>query len=218
MMRLHRHPHRSRRELRRELTAAGSRFAPGPDTGFVAGLALQLAAEAAVRRRFALLAPAKRRRVRPVPVLTGAAAVVAGLVLVGALDGWFGRAEGNVALALAGAVDTTVVMPDGRSVEGRSGLVLPDGSVVRTGPNGHAAAGSFELGPGLEAQVNAGRLRLRTAGGGSGATPGIETSAPASSPSGTQTTSTTAAPVTTTTLVVPPAPDNVLQLPGQRSR
>lgn len=221
-MRLHRHAHPSRRELRRELQDVGTRGAPGPDSGFVANLAVRLAAEAAVRHRIALVAPAtRRRRVRPMPVLTSAAAVLAGLVLVGALDGWFGQADGDVALALAGAVDTTVVLPDGRSVEGHSGLVLPDGSVVRTGPNGRAAAGRVELGPGLEAQVDAGRLRLRTVPGGAPATPGVDVSVPVSTPSGTGDTSTTGPPVTTTTLPllnVRPPTETVLQLPGQRSR
>lgn len=219
-MRLHRHAHPSRRELRRELQDIGSQGAPGPDSGFVAGLAVRLAAEAAVRRRIAFVSPSRRRRVRPMPVLTGAAAVLAGLVLVGALDGWFGQPDGDVALALAGAVDTTVVLPDGRSVEGHTGLVLPDGSVVRTGPNGRAAAGTVELGPGLEAQVDAGRLRLRTVPGGTTGTPGVDVSVPVSTPSGSVSTSTTAPTATTTTQALglrPPA-ENVLHLPGQRSR
>lgn len=221
-MRLHRHAHPSRRELRRELQDIGAQGSPGPDSGFVAGLAVRLAAEAAVRRRIAFVSPARRRRVRPMPVLTGAAAVLAGLVLVGALDGWFGQPpDGDVALALAGAVDTTVVLPDGRSVEGHTGLVLPDGSVVRTGPNGRAAAGSVELGPGLEAQVDAGRLRLRTAPGGTtGATPGVDVSVPVSTPTGSVSTSTTGPTTTTTTqlLTLRPPTENVLHLPGQRSR
>ena len=212
-MRLHPHPHPSRRELRRELRAAGERLAPGPDAGFVTGLAVRLAAEAAVRHRVSLVAPSRRRRLRPLPVLTGAAAVVAGVVLVGALDGWFGRADEEVALALAGAVDTTVVMPDGSSIEGRTGLTLPDGSVVRTGPNGHAAAGTVELGPGLEAEVDAGRLRLRTAGP---PTPGIEVSVPEPRPSDPALTTTTAASAGTTTTLAGSLPDALLQIPGQR--
>jgi len=157
------------------------------------------------------------------PLLTGAAAVVAGFVLVGALDGWFGQPETEVALALAGAVDTTVVLPDGRSVEGHTGLVLPDGSVVRTGPNGSAAAGSVELGPGLEALVDAGRLRLRTVAAGAAATSGVDVSVPASPALGAVSTSTTRPDVTTTTAVAQaptprPAAENVLHLPGERPR
>jgi hypothetical protein len=99
--------------------------------------------------------------------------------------------------------------------------VLPDGSVVRTGPNGRAAAGRVELGPGLEAQVDAGRLRLRTVPGGAPATPGVDVSVPVSTPSGAGDTSTTGPPVTTTTvplLNVRPPTETVLHLPGQRSR
>lgn len=216
--------HPSRRALRRELRALGARGVPDADAGFVAGLALRLAADAAAGRRIAFVGPARRPRARALPVLTGAAAVLAGVVLVGALDGWFGSPDADVALALAGAVDTTVVLPDGRSVEGHTGLVLPDGSVVRTGPNGRAAAGTVELGPGLEAQVDAGRLRLRTAVAGAPSAVDVSVPADARPPSSVDATATTGAVVTTTTttgaaltVATPPA-EHVLHLPGQRGR
>jgi hypothetical protein len=206
----------SRRTLKAELRALGRSEAPGADAGFVTGLAVRLAAEAAVHRRISLVGTRRRRRLRPVPVLTGAAAVVAGLVLVGALDGWFGQADPDVALALAGAVDTTVVLPDGSSIEGHSGLTLPDGSVVRTGPNGRAAAGTVEIGPGLEALVEAGRLRLRTASAGP---PAVEVTLPAPTVPATALT-TTSLPVTTTTLAstLVRVPEPVLRMPGQTGR
>jgi hypothetical protein len=207
-------PRPSRRTLKQELRALGESEAPGADAGFVTGLAVRLAADAAVHRRIALVGTRRRRRIRPLPVLTSAAAVVAGLVLVGALDGWFGQTDADVALALAGAVDTTVVLPDGSSIEGHSGLTLPDGSVVRTGPNGRAAAGSVEIGPGLEALVEAGRLRLRTAAPSGG--PTVEVSLPASTEPPPDVT-TTSLPVTTTTVpsTLVRLPDPILRMPGQ---
>jgi hypothetical protein len=206
-------PRPTRRTLKQELRALGESEAPGADAGFVTGLAVRLAAEAAVHRRISLVGTRRRRRIRPLPVLTSAAAVVAGLVLVGALDGWFGQTDADVALALAGAVDTTVVLPDGSSIEGHSGLTLPDGSVVRTGPNGRAAAGSVEIGPGLEALVQAGRLRLRTAASGG---PTVEATLPASTVPPTAVT-TTSVPVTTTTVpsTLVGLPDPILRMPGQ---
>jgi len=63
-------------------------------------------------------------------------------------------------------VNTTVVLPGGRTVAGRNGLRLPNGAVVRTGPNGRAAAGTTQLGPGLEGVVanNGLRIQLPTPG------------------------------------------------------
>lgn len=104
--------------------------------------------------------------------MSGAVAAAAAAVLVGALAGVYGHGVDDQSLALAVAVDTIVQMPDGTMVAGEQGLALPDGTVVRTGPNGHCAAGDVELGPGLEALVDAGQLRLRmVAPGGVVATP-----------------------------------------------
>ncbi len=77
--------------------------------------------------------------------------------------GVYGRGAEDRALALAVAVDTTVQLPDGSLVTGARGLDLPDGTVVRTGPNGRCSAGDVDLGPGIEALVDSGRLRLRSA-------------------------------------------------------
>jgi hypothetical protein len=154
----------TRRQVRRALNAVGAKETPPVAAGFVAALAVRLAAQGEARRRIAVLSTRHHRRRRVVPVVAGSAAALAAVVLVGALSGWFGRGAQDPVLALAGAVDTTVVLPDGSSVDGTRGLTLPDGAVVRTGPNGRAAAGDVEIGPGLEARVDAGRLRLSTAG------------------------------------------------------
>jgi len=152
----------TRRELRGRLQAAGTRIAPSPRPEFVAGLEKKVLAQAAPRRPTAL-APliATRRRPRILPIMSAAAAIAAAVVLTGALAGWFGRGAPHHPLALAVAVDTVVVMPDGTSMQGVNGLELPDGTVVRTGPNGHVSAGTVDLGPGLEGIVEAGRLVLR---------------------------------------------------------
>ena len=108
------------------------------------------------------LRPLGRRVVRP--VLTGVAAAVAALALAGSFAGWFeGSDEASRvrALALAAAVDTVVVLPDGHEVLGTVGLELPNATIVRTGPNGSATVGRTQLGPQQEAVVDAGQLRLR---------------------------------------------------------
>jgi cell division septation protein DedD len=54
-----------------------------------------------------------------------------------------------------------VQLPDGSMVAGVRGVSLPDGAVVRTGPHGRCSAGDVDFGPGIEALVDSGRLRLR---------------------------------------------------------
>jgi len=131
----------------------------GARPGFVSDLEARLAAQVPPGRLVALPRPVRRTRV---PVLvTAATATVAAAVLLGALTGVYGRGVEDRALALAVAVDTTVQLPDGSLIEGARGVSLPDGAVVRTGPNGHCSAGDVDFGPGMEAFVDAGRLRLR---------------------------------------------------------
>jgi hypothetical protein len=147
----------SRRELRRLLHAAATHPVPAVgDLGAVRG-ATPLHADAAP-----LILVRDRRRDRPArrpAVLTGAAAAAATtLVLVGALTGVVNGSGDDAALVLGVAVDTSVVLPDGTTIDGARGLSLPDGAVVRTGPAGRAIAGNVELGPGLEAIVDAGAL------------------------------------------------------------
>lgn len=149
----------TRRDLRNLLEVAGSRETAAPDRGFRVGLEHQLLTTNPPGRLVAL--PTAPRRARRPGVMSGAIAAAAAAVLVGALAGVYGQGVDDRALNLAVAVDTMVQLPDGTMVAGEQGLALPDGAVVRTGPNGHCAAGEVELGPGLEALVDAGRLRLR---------------------------------------------------------
>ncbi len=104
------------------------------------------------------------------PTVTAGAAMVATVVLAGALVGVIGGGGSSV-LRLADAVDTTVVMPGGHAGPARTGQDLPNGSVVWTGPNGRASAGTVEIGPGLQAIVDAGRLRLSPLAGDAGTSP-----------------------------------------------
>jgi len=204
----------TRRDLRDLLEVAGSREVGAPERGFRVELEHRLLTTNPPGRLIAL-PPAPRRTRRP-GVMSGAIAAAAAAVLVGALAGVYGQGVDDRALNLAVAVDTVVQLPDGTMVAGEQGLSLPDGAVVRTGPNGHCAAGEVELGPGLEALVDAGRLRLRmVAPGGAVALPttlapappdatsvtapgATSTSLPADRPTGARTTVSTLAPAGST--------------------
>ncbi|MCJ7436673.1 MAG: hypothetical protein MUP97_02785 [Acidimicrobiia bacterium] len=168
----------SRGEVRALLREAAERPVLEARPGFVSGLEAHLGSQVPPGHLVAL--PRHVRRKRAPVLVTAATAAAAAAVLLGALTGVYGRGVEDRALALAVAVDTTVQLPDGSLIEGTRGVSLPDGAVVRTGPNGHCSAGDIDFGPGMEALVDAGRLRLRPypAGaaisdptGGAGATP-----------------------------------------------
>ena len=167
----------ARRALRDDLTRLGSEAIPEPSFAFKARLERQLvgAVEPSPGASATLLALPRHRR-RLGPAISAAAAVVAAVVLTGALLGAFGHG-GATPLQLAAAVDTTVVLPGGHSVPGRNGLRLPNGTVVRTGPNGRAAAGPVELGPGLEGVVDNNHLRLQPITPGAPSLPAVTTPA-----------------------------------------
>ena len=158
----------TRRDVRDLLELAGGRDATGPDVGFRVDLERQLVTTTPPGHLVAL--PSAPRRARRPGVLSGAVAATAAAVLIGALTGVYGHGIDDRTLALAVAVDTVVQLPDGTMIAGEQGLSLPDGAVVRTGPNGRCAAGDVELGPGLEALVDAGHLRLRMVAPGDAAT------------------------------------------------
>ncbi len=155
----------SRRALRALLEDVGTQAIPEPRSEFVTGLQTRLLGDvAALPAPTSLVERAQARsRARFVrPMLVSAAAAVAALVLAGSLAGWFGQDEQQRQLALASAVDTIVVLPDGTTIDGHGGLALPDGAIVQTGPNGHAAVGNVDLGPGQQAVVEGGRLQVST--------------------------------------------------------
>ena len=161
----------TRRDLRDALEAVGRRPAPAPRPDFVAALEARLlqgadmhdlAPEAPPQDDAPELAPVvelhSRRRNRVTVLVGSAAAAVAAIVLAGSLAGWFGGGSDASKVELTDAVETTVELPDGSVVEGQEGLELPDGAIVTTGPDGAAAAGGVEIGPGEQATVQNGQL------------------------------------------------------------
>jgi hypothetical protein len=142
-----------RADLRRLLESAGSMPTPPPDPGFVDGLEARL---------FATSEPSRRSASHQHRAFFAAAAaiVLVALLGIGMAAGWF--ADDARALQLRVAADTTVVLPNGRTVAGRAGLSLEDGTLVRVGPRGHAAIGRVEIGPSEEAVVVNGRVHVRT--------------------------------------------------------
>jgi hypothetical protein len=159
---------RGRRRVRERLTELGTQPTGGPSPAFTAGLERKLAGGAMLAGATVLALPNRQRG--GFPTATAGAATIATVLLVGALLGVIGRG-GPGALRLAAAVDTTVIMPGGHAAPARTGQDLPNGSVVWTGPNGRASAGTVEIGPGLQAVVDAGRLRLSPLAGDTGAAP-----------------------------------------------
>jgi hypothetical protein len=151
----------TRRQLETLLTEAGSRPAPTPTPEFVSGLEARLLADARPVTAKVVTPLPERTPMRLLrPSLLAAAASFAAVVLVGALTGWFGRTEPTPEPSLTAAVDTVVELPDGREVAGTKGLDLPDGSIVTTGPEGHAAVGNVDLGPSQVAVIEEGRIKV----------------------------------------------------------
>jgi hypothetical protein len=153
----------SRRDLEATLQRVGTWPVPKPSAAFVVGLEARLMSSAdLVPGPVVVVADAAPSRGRDrlrhlVPALSAVAAAVAAVVLAGALSGWF-AGGGSESPTLVSAHDTTVVLPSGRSVEGKVGLKLPDGALVQTGPGGSATAGGVEIGPGSAATVNNGQV------------------------------------------------------------
>jgi hypothetical protein len=155
----------SRKKLRAMLEAAGARRTSAPTPAFVSNLEQRLLATAPD----ALAAPSDERELRRARrarlVLVPAAAAIAVVVVTGALVASFdGSNEQSPTrrLELSAAKDTVVELPDGSEVRGEPGLRLPEGAVVKTGPNGSATFGNVDLGPGQVATVKSGTVRIST--------------------------------------------------------
>jgi hypothetical protein len=207
----------TRPDLRDQLRAAGARPAPDPSPEFVAGLQARITDASFAGSPVIPLRSPSRSVVRP--VLTGVAAAAAAVVLAGSFAGWWDSSGASdepprEALALAAAVDTVVVLPGGNQVLGTVGLLLPEDTVVRTGPSGSATVGSTRLGPQQEAVVDAGQLHLKPPAGAAAAipTPTAAVTVPTSAPPTTATTKAghgtlpgiTLPPLTLPTLTLPP--------------
>lgn len=154
----------TRRDVRTLLEEAGTHDVPAPRPEFVAALEARLLGDTVpFAAPTPITAAPSRIRTRSWiarPALVGIAASIAAVVLAGALAGWFGQDATQRRLQLAASHDTLVVLPDGSQVDGTKGLDLPEGTVVKTGPNGHATIGPVDLGPGQVATVTAGRLQI----------------------------------------------------------
>jgi hypothetical protein len=179
----------SRRDVRRALEEISGAPSAVPSESFVADLERRLLeqGDATQPERVAVLTPRRERRRRLAPVVAAAAVIVAAVVLVGALSGWLdGPSSTTPRLELVAAVDTTVTFPNGRTVPARNGMELPDGSILRTGPDGHVSARGAELGPSSVAVVLDGTLRLlRSLGDAPAATAETEPPAPTTVPTPT---------------------------------
>ena len=207
----------SRREMRDLLEIAGHRDVPSRVEGSRFVVPETLAVTAAPEATTDELAERRERRRRTPLILAGAAATVALVVLVGALvssQGDGGNGGRGSELALVTAVDTVVVLPDGSTVTGARGVVLPDGTVIRTGPQGRATVAGVHLGPDTEAVVRDGRVRVRESDGGAGET---RTSSPTESGDGGGTTGSSDAGTsgggTSTPSTAPPPPPPVVVPP-----
>lgn len=144
----------NRRDVERMLEELGASGVPGPSHTFRERVAERLRAVGGV-------ATAGRAWSRPpwghVLVLAGAtAAMVVAIVLASG-----GPRSSTDQLVLASATDAVAVLPDGRTLPAKDGLILPEGSIVRTGPAGRVRAGDGVLGPNAEAVVRDGRLVRR---------------------------------------------------------
>jgi len=163
-------------DVRALLQEAAERPVLEAGPGFVSGLEAHLGTQVPPGRLVAL--PRREHRTRAPMLVTLATAAVATAVLLGALTGLYGRGVEARVLALTVAVDTTVQLPNGSLITGATGVSLPDGAVVRTGPNGRCSAGDVDFGPGMEALVDAGRLRLRASPAGAAISDSIPPAAP----------------------------------------
>jgi hypothetical protein len=141
----------SNHDLDRRLRDAGRAPVPEPRPIFADALEHRL-------RAGVPLAPAPvpvrrpGRRWVPVGALATAAVVVVALALGS-------RLQPEEQLRVASASDAVVVFPGGEEEPAVPGLVVPDGSVIRTGDQGRVVAGKVKIGPNREAVVKKGTVR-----------------------------------------------------------
>jgi len=153
---------RSRIDVQADLEAAGRRPTPAVDAHFADALEQRLRAVHATgantsdARTGAEAGPvaATRRPWLRSPIAVAAAAVVVISVAFSANL----RQPTAPGLEFASALDTTVTLPDGSFVTARPGLVLQEGAVVLTGPQGHAVVAGVRLGPQEMGVVRGARL------------------------------------------------------------
>ncbi len=148
-------------ELDLQLRQAGQTPVPPPDAAFATRLEERLRSGAlapeptpvrpASRRRGAGAGLPAGRWYPGLVAMAAALAVVLGTVAV--------RDGGEEIVRVASATDTFVVLPDGTVGPATPGLVIPDGSRLQTGSEGHVVAGETELGPKQQAKVKKGTVK-----------------------------------------------------------
>lgn len=153
---------RSRIDVQADLEAAGRRPTPAVDAHFADALEQRLRAvhatganttEASVGAQTEPVAVTHRPWLRS-PIAVAAAAIVIITVAFSANL----RQPTTPGLEFASALDTTVTLPDGSFVTARPGLILQEGAVVLTGPQGHAVIAGVRLGPQEMGVVRGARL------------------------------------------------------------
>jgi hypothetical protein len=137
-------------DLDRRLRDAGQAPVPGPRPTFADALEHRLRAGVTLAPApIPVLRPA--RRWLPVGALAAAAVVAMVALAVGH--------QPEEQLRVASASDAVVVFPGGEEEPAVPGLVVPDGSVIRTGDEGRVVAGKVKIGPNREAVVKKGTVR-----------------------------------------------------------
>jgi hypothetical protein len=140
-------------DLDRRLREAGQAHAPEPRPAFAEALEHQL-------RAGVTLAPAPVAVLRPARRAGSQWALAAAAVVLVALA-VASRPDPVEQLKVASANDAVVVFPGGVEEPAVPGLVVPDGSVIRTGEGGRVVAGKVEIGPNREAVVAKGAVRTQ---------------------------------------------------------
>lgn len=138
-------------DLERRLREAGRDQVPDPRPAFAEVLEHRLRAGVPLAPAPVVVIRPGRRWV-PVGALAAAAVVVVALAVAS-----LGPEEQE--LRVASASDAVVVLPDGAEEPAVPGLVVPDGSLIRTGKEGRVRAGKVEIGPNREAVVAKGAMR-----------------------------------------------------------
>ena len=128
----------------------------GPDAAFADDLERRLRDAASARSEVVILEPRPRPLRRrlvvsgSIAVVAVAAAAIAAVVVPDATT--------HPRVQLAGATDSQVIDPNGRIGAAAPGAIVPDGSIIRTGPSGQILAGGVVIGPNQDAVAVDGRL------------------------------------------------------------
>ncbi len=142
-------------ELNDRLSEAGGAPAPAPRAEFAASLEDRLRAIHATGMTGPAAPTTPFPRTRLLVTITAAVVLVIAAVSAAAL-----RNDGHRQVQLTSATGALLVLPDGSVIPGVAGLRLPDGTVIRTGPEGRANVRGVELGANAEGVIVDGRLRV----------------------------------------------------------